>query len=580
METGKMSSEQKTVFISYRRSSGWAQADILASALRDAGYLPFLDTEELAGGVAWRPELRLSIEKSAHFLLLLTEDCLARCADPQDVVRKEIEHAFRTKRNFVPVMDPHAQSRVSRYGCPADLEYIFSRQGFELTRDRVEMQTRIKKNVNPKQGAPPYSRQRKTAPGLENQFLVVHSGDTPSLGDAIRLQRIEFIEALKQRETEIHELETNSRQRGPNALAAYRLLTCKAAVILLDKGAYLNGLRKRSVSILAWRREMGLPAVVLKMPDVPGELPNQFRPLNGFPPFPFDAHKSPQEMADIVVAQIKAQQENWDRKVDPVAEWLANATALLSQMPIERLKPIAKGHLEPTGVSTDKLVRFIAARLLVADLKKEEIAKQVWRFLQPVTKDLRARPNVPSSNIDEFLDMVRPLWVGMSAGRRLLHASRVDKVCGLQLPQSRFAHHPVKRAVANGLGYDVVDLGSTVVGELADTDLANRFAETLRSGLGAQSDEEVQFQADLKDGIFATLNANGISLDKLQKLLDGLRTIYPEVTFVLASDAEPDSHIWDKLSPRVRMAIKHPDDEVRKKVEYAVRAIELIASGR
>lgn len=574
-----MTLQKKSVFISYRRRSGTFQAEFLADELRKSGFTTFMDTDDLPGGKNWQNELLRQIEECAHFVVLLTENSLERCSNADDVVRLEIEHAQRTQRNIIVIEDPNVPASGATFGCPPFLQSILSLQRFKLNRNRVALQSDLRQYIRQESGKPRWRRARDK-PELENQFLILHSGEA-KVDDAVRAQRVSLVEALKQLESDVHELGPTRAEGEHSQLVAYRLLTCRAAVILLDKGVFESGLRKRAASILAWRREMGLPAVVLKMPDVRGELPRKFQAFRDFPPLPVDATKSPSEMAGIVASQIQLQHRKWSDRVDPVATWLTDVIDLLTQLPEAKLRNFAKGHLAPPRKATfSNVVRSIAAMLFVADLKVSEIASQVRTFLEGVNKELRTRNGIPSSHINDFIDMVLPLWVGMEAGRKLLHASHVDELCGLQLPTSRFANHPIKRACANFIRYELADLGSTVTGEDAGQELALRFASTLKSRFGVKTERDVQLMVESNYGTFATFNTKDLGFDELQKLLIGLRADFPGVTFVLASDSEADVHTWQKLSPPVRIAMKRPEAEIRQRVEFVINKIEKIAPRR
>jgi tetratricopeptide (TPR) repeat protein len=92
----------KTVFLSYRRTNvPWALA--IFQNLTQHGYDVFFDFNGVASGDFERVILG-NITARAHFLVLLTPSALARCGEPGDWLRREIEAALDAKRNMVPLM--------------------------------------------------------------------------------------------------------------------------------------------------------------------------------------------------------------------------------------------------------------------------------------------------------------------------------------------------------------------------------------------------------------------------------------------------------------------------------------------
>ena len=98
-----MSRIEKTVFISYRRSSGSAWALAISQNLTHHGYDVFFDYQGLASG-DFAQNILENIMAHAHFLVLLTPSALKRIDEPGDWMRREIEAALEHRRNIVPVM--------------------------------------------------------------------------------------------------------------------------------------------------------------------------------------------------------------------------------------------------------------------------------------------------------------------------------------------------------------------------------------------------------------------------------------------------------------------------------------------
>lgn len=97
-----MAEFQKTVFISYRRSASNYAARAVYEYLTNAGFDVFLDYTSIASGDFAEIILK-QIAARAHFLVLLAPGTLERASEPDDWVRREIEHAIDTERNIVPL---------------------------------------------------------------------------------------------------------------------------------------------------------------------------------------------------------------------------------------------------------------------------------------------------------------------------------------------------------------------------------------------------------------------------------------------------------------------------------------------
>ncbi|GAB4514264.1 MAG: hypothetical protein OHK0046_16100 [Anaerolineae bacterium] len=96
---------ENSVFISYRRTNS-AHARLLYQNLRLHSYDVFMDVEDIDAG-EFGEILLNQIAARAHFLLILTPSALERCHEPDDWVRREIEHALATERNIIPLLFDH-----------------------------------------------------------------------------------------------------------------------------------------------------------------------------------------------------------------------------------------------------------------------------------------------------------------------------------------------------------------------------------------------------------------------------------------------------------------------------------------
>ncbi|MCU0514374.1 MAG: tetratricopeptide repeat protein [Anaerolineae bacterium] len=93
---------ETTVFISYRRANHYIARSVYQD-LRGQGYDVFLDYQNVDSGSFERIILN-QIAARAHFILILTPSALERCLNPDDWVRREIEHAIVMQRNIVPLL--------------------------------------------------------------------------------------------------------------------------------------------------------------------------------------------------------------------------------------------------------------------------------------------------------------------------------------------------------------------------------------------------------------------------------------------------------------------------------------------
>ncbi|NIR28740.1 MAG: tetratricopeptide repeat protein [Gammaproteobacteria bacterium] len=105
---------EKSAFISYRRTNVYIARAVYADLVAH-GYDAFLDYESADAG-AFAQVILHQIAARAHFILILTPSALEPCLEPDDWLRREIEHAVEQKRNIVPLMFEGFDFRdVARY---------------------------------------------------------------------------------------------------------------------------------------------------------------------------------------------------------------------------------------------------------------------------------------------------------------------------------------------------------------------------------------------------------------------------------------------------------------------------------
>jgi formylglycine-generating enzyme required for sulfatase activity len=122
-----------SIFISYRRSVSKHLARLIFQELRARGHDVFLDVSTIDSGAFDRIILN-QIAARPHFLLILSPGALERCGNEGDWLRREIEEAFRLKRNIVPIFD----------------------EGFNIEQEKQFLPEPIRSEL-PRLNAPPYS---------------------------------------------------------------------------------------------------------------------------------------------------------------------------------------------------------------------------------------------------------------------------------------------------------------------------------------------------------------------------------------------------------------------------------------
>jgi tetratricopeptide (TPR) repeat protein len=98
-----MTDSNKTVFISYRRDVSEFIARSIFLDLKYHDYDVFMDVESIDSGQFEKVILN-QINARIHFIIILTKGTLNRCIQPEDWLRKEIEHALDGQRNIVPIL--------------------------------------------------------------------------------------------------------------------------------------------------------------------------------------------------------------------------------------------------------------------------------------------------------------------------------------------------------------------------------------------------------------------------------------------------------------------------------------------
>lgn len=98
-----MSVLDTTVFISYRRSVSSFIARAIFNDLVHQRFDVFMDVESIDAGT-FDTIILNQIAARAHFLVILTPGTVERFMEPEDWLRREIEHAIDLHRNIIPVL--------------------------------------------------------------------------------------------------------------------------------------------------------------------------------------------------------------------------------------------------------------------------------------------------------------------------------------------------------------------------------------------------------------------------------------------------------------------------------------------
>ena len=134
-----MSDAEKTVFISYRRSTSKYIAAYIYQNLKHHDYDVFWDITGVDNG-AFDSTILSQIAARMHFIVLIAPGSLKRCIEPDDWLRREIEHAMDVGRNIVPLLVEGFtfNSRESKKYLTEKLANLSRYQGLEVPYSYLE----------------------------------------------------------------------------------------------------------------------------------------------------------------------------------------------------------------------------------------------------------------------------------------------------------------------------------------------------------------------------------------------------------------------------------------------------------
>jgi hypothetical protein len=108
--------------------AGW-----MHDKLKPLGVQCFIDYLNLPPG-DYRPQLLKLIEQAQNFIILLTPGVFDKCGDSEDMLRQELEHAFRHRRTLIPIFMPGYEKGHADV-LPAHLQRIKDSQGWSFYRE-------------------------------------------------------------------------------------------------------------------------------------------------------------------------------------------------------------------------------------------------------------------------------------------------------------------------------------------------------------------------------------------------------------------------------------------------------------
>ena len=130
--------EEYDIFISYRRFEDEARqkeniskARSLSETFARRGFKVFFDQNERTAK-ALKEKILPAVRNSRCFVLLLTYNCMLRCKDEGDWVRKEIEEAHKYNKTIVPVTLDNVFKQWPD-DLPESLKFLSDNEGIDIT---------------------------------------------------------------------------------------------------------------------------------------------------------------------------------------------------------------------------------------------------------------------------------------------------------------------------------------------------------------------------------------------------------------------------------------------------------------
>jgi hypothetical protein len=152
-----------SVFISYRRATSNHFARAVLLDLEKYDWDVFLDVDDINAGRFDDIILR-ELEARDNYILIMKQGSLDRIADPDDWVRREIEHALATQRNIIPVLFDGFKFAQAEFFLTGSLKPVLGYNGITVPDDFfVEAMTRLRTRFLKRSGNPSVSASSPTA---------------------------------------------------------------------------------------------------------------------------------------------------------------------------------------------------------------------------------------------------------------------------------------------------------------------------------------------------------------------------------------------------------------------------------
>lgn len=122
-------------FVSYRRQSSMHLARNIFTELNRRGIDTFLDVDSI-DATQFDTFILNQINARSAFVLVLSKEALKRCTNEGDWLLREIEHAYKTNRNIIPIYDMGFDWEAEKHYLPEHLQqYLTLRNAVSYTNE-------------------------------------------------------------------------------------------------------------------------------------------------------------------------------------------------------------------------------------------------------------------------------------------------------------------------------------------------------------------------------------------------------------------------------------------------------------